>query len=76
MSRPLSKRCNEACASKADRKQIGTNAPEARLIATTLERQEWDTGQGRNLELIRDVVAVHRLREVMRLYGFTRAVPL
>ena len=50
---------------------IGSDAPDARLHAETLARIAWD-GEHARLAPIADVVAVHRLREVACLYGFTR----
>jgi hypothetical protein len=54
---------------------IGANSPGARLYAETLPRDAWAKDIGRDLGVIRNVVAVHRLREVMCLYGFTRFEP-
>jgi len=51
--------------------EIGTDAPDARLHARTLTRDQWD-GDRPRLSPIASVVAVHRLREVACLYGFTR----
>ena len=50
---------------------IGSDSPDARLHAQTLERHEWD-GERPRLRAIGAAVAVHRLREVACLYGFTR----
>ena len=50
---------------------IGSDAPDARLHAQTLARDAWD-GERDRLAPIHSVVAVHRLREVACLYGFTR----
>lgn len=50
---------------------IGENSPTAELHAETLDRDEWGD-DARDLEAIGGVVAVHRLREVSCLYGFTR----
>lgn len=50
---------------------IGENRPDAELHAETLSRSDWGTGHPR-LSGIASVVAVHRLREVSCLYGFTR----
>lgn len=50
---------------------IGENRPDAELHAETLQRNEWG-GTADWLEPIQSVVAVHRLREVSCLYGFTR----
>jgi len=57
------------------RGQIGVNDPDARLYATTLDRASWATETRHDLRAVGDVVAVHRLREVMCLYGFTRFEP-
>jgi hypothetical protein len=57
------------------RRQIGMNEASARLFAETLPRDAWEEDLGRDLGVIRSVVAVHRLREVMCLYGFTRLEP-
>jgi hypothetical protein len=55
------------------RPEIGENHPTAKLYAQTLPREIWaDAGVGVDLSLVRNVVAVHRLREVSCLYGFTR----
>lgn len=51
--------------------EIGSDAPDARLHARTLNRAEWD-GDRPRLSPIASAVAVHRLREVSCLYGFTR----
>ncbi|MEH3039996.1 MAG: DUF1998 domain-containing protein [Sphingomonas paucimobilis] len=51
--------------------EIGTDAADARLHARTLTRDQWD-GDRPRLSPIASVVAVHRLREVACLYGFTR----
>jgi hypothetical protein len=50
---------------------IGADTPDARLHAETLALDEWD-GARERLAPIASVVAVHRLREVACLYGFTR----
>lgn len=50
---------------------IGTNTPDSKLYAETLEREAWG-GEDPALAAIASVVAVHRLREVSCLYGFTR----
>ena len=55
--------------------EIGTNAKDARLYARTLPRSAWQADGARDLAMIASVVAVHRLREVMCLYGFTRLEP-
>ena len=55
------------------RPEIGQNRPSAKLYAQTLPRDAWaDPGAGLDLSIIRNLVAVHRLREVSCLYGFTR----
>ncbi|MFD2258554.1 DrmB family protein [Chelativorans composti] len=57
------------------RKLIGENRPDARLHAETLDREQWDPDGDPNLAGVRSLVAVHRLREVSCLYGFTRFEP-
>lgn len=57
------------------RKLIGENRPDARLHAETLDRSVWDPKRDPMLAAIKDLVAVHRLREVSCLYGFTRFEP-
>jgi hypothetical protein len=55
------------------RSEIGQNNPAAKLYAQTLPRAAWaNADAGVDLTAIKDVVAVHRLREVSCLYGFTR----
>ncbi|MDR3488421.1 MAG: DUF1998 domain-containing protein [Bradyrhizobium sp.] len=55
------------------RPEIGFNHPTAKLYAQTLSRDVWQNSEsGINLSGIRNIVAVHRLREVSCLYGFTR----
>ena len=54
--------------------QIGRNEPTSRFYAETLPRAAWDDGRASG-RVIRNVVAVHRLREVSALYGFTRLEP-
>jgi hypothetical protein len=55
------------------RAEIGQNHPTAKLYAQTLARGSWaDPTAGLDLSAIKSVVAVHRLREVSCLYGFTR----
>jgi Domain of unknown function (DUF1998) len=54
------------------RDEIGTNNSEAKLYAQTLRRDAWDAKGASCAKPIRDLVAVHRLREVSCLYGFTR----
>lgn len=51
--------------------EIGSDTPDARLHARTLTRDAWD-GHRPRLAAIETAVAVHRLREVACLYGFTR----
>ena len=55
------------------RSEIGANHPTAKLYAQTLPREAWaDPDAGIDLSGIKNLVAVHRLREVSCLYGFTR----
>jgi hypothetical protein len=55
------------------RPEIGQNSPTAKLYGQTLPRDAWaDPSSGVDVSAIRNVVAVHRLREVSCLYGFTR----
>jgi len=54
---------------------IGENVPKARLHAETLPRTFWDPDADPLLAGIGSLVAVHRLREVSCLYGFTRFEP-
>jgi hypothetical protein len=54
---------------------IGANTPNAHLHAETLERNIWDPDNDPALQGIASLVAVHRLREVACLYGFTRFEP-
>ena len=54
------------------RSVIGEDSPRALLHAETLERGIWDPRSSRELRGIASLVAVHRLREVSCLYGFTR----
>ena len=55
------------------RSEIGDNNPAAKLYAQTLPRDVWaDAAAGIDLTAIKNLVAVHRLREVSCLYGFTR----
>jgi len=51
--------------------EIGSDTSDARLHARTLTRADWN-GERSRLSPIASVVAVHRLREVACLYGFTR----
>lgn len=51
---------------------IGENLPGSLLYAETLGRGTWDADADPVLRPIRDLVVVHRLREVSCLYGFTR----
>ena len=55
------------------RSRIGHDHPKSKLFAETLPRDRWDP-RTRDLDLsaIKALVAVHRLREVSALYGFTR----
>ncbi|MGZ2505212.1 DUF1998 domain-containing protein [Rhizobium leguminosarum] len=53
--------------------EIGTNHPTAKLYAQTLARAEWANPAAEiDISGIKNLVAVHRLREVSCLYGFTR----
>lgn len=54
---------------------IGESKPDARLHAETLRRESWDPGNDPVCAGIASLVAVHRLREVSCLYGFTRFEP-
>jgi hypothetical protein len=54
------------------RAEIGQNDPDAKLFAQTLPRNVWVADTGLDLGGIKGLVAVHRLREVSCLYGFTR----
>ena len=55
------------------RAEIGSNEPSAKLYAETLPRDSWaDPTADIDLSGIKNLVAVHRLREVSCLYGFTR----
>jgi hypothetical protein len=51
---------------------IGEDQPGSLLFAETLARAVWDPESFPLLAGIRDLVVVHRLREVSCLYGFTR----
>ncbi len=54
------------------RSLIGEDSPGARLHAETLPRRDWDPEDAPLLAGMEALVAVHRLREVVCLYGFTR----
>ncbi len=54
------------------RAEIGHNHPTAKLYAQTLPREVWDISDSERVSGIKALVAVHRLREVSCLYGFTR----
>jgi hypothetical protein len=55
------------------RAEIGQNHPSAKLYAQTLPRDAWAYPEaGVDLAVVKNLVAVHRLREVSCLYGFTR----
>jgi hypothetical protein len=61
----------DAFASGSD--EIGQNTPTAKLYAQTLSRDAWGASAARvDVSAIKNIVAVHRLREVSCLYGFTR----
>jgi hypothetical protein len=51
---------------------IGDASRESRLYAMTLPRDSWNHSSTLDLSFIKSIVAVHRLREVSCLYGFTR----
>jgi len=51
---------------------IGEDRSDALLHAATLPRSAWDPDDAPLLSGIHSLVAVHRLREVVCLYGFTR----
>jgi hypothetical protein len=55
------------------RDEIGQNHPAAKLYAQTLARGIWAANAPDiDLSSVKSLVAVHRLREVSGLYGFTR----
>jgi hypothetical protein len=54
---------------------IGVDSSDAYLHAATLPRAVWDPDGDPDLAGIGGIVAVHRLREVVCLYGFTRFEP-
>ncbi|WP_448035166.1 DrmB family protein [Bradyrhizobium liaoningense] len=54
------------------RDEIGQNYPAAKLYAQTLKREAWASAPDIDLSSVKSLVAVHRLREVSCLYGFTR----
>ena len=52
------------------RPEIGQNHPAGKLYAQTLSRDTWaDQTVSVDLSVIKNIVAVHRLREVSCLYG-------
>lgn len=51
---------------------IGDNSATSWLYAETLPVEAWSRADGSRSTIIESVVAVHRLREVMTLYGVTR----
>lgn len=57
------------------RRLIGENSTRAKLHAETMDRIAWDPGGIPELKRIASLVAVHRLKEVSCLYGFTRFEP-
>jgi hypothetical protein len=68
-----SPKLSEFDAFASGRTEIGRNHPSAKLYAQTLRRDEWAAPDaGVDLSGIKGLVAVHRLREVSCLYGFTR----
>lgn len=54
------------------RELIGEDRPDARLHAETLRRDRWDPEHDPLMAGTQRLVAMHRLREVVCLYGFTR----
>jgi hypothetical protein len=55
------------------REEIGQNQPTAKLYAQTLKREVWNANTPDiDVSSVKNLVAVHRLREVSCLYGFTR----
>lgn len=52
--------------------EIGQNAPGALFFAKTLGRVAWDPTRLKDLRGLKSVVEVHRLREVICQYGFSR----
>ncbi|MBB4287232.1 DUF1998 domain-containing protein [Roseospira goensis] len=54
------------------RPHIGEDTRQARLFAETLSRVTWDPDSDPICSGIQALIAVHRLREVSCLYGFTR----
>ena len=54
---------------------IGDPGPRSRLYAETLGPTAWRRTDDPRLDVVSSVVAIHRLREVMCLYGFTRLEP-
>jgi Domain of unknown function (DUF1998) len=52
--------------------EIGDDRPGSLLFAQTLARSAWDPSTDPVLAGVRNLVVVHRLREVSCLYGFTR----
>jgi hypothetical protein len=68
-----SPKLSEFDAFASGRAEIGRNHPAAKLYAQTLRRNDWAAPDaGVDLSGIKGLVAVHRLREVSGLYGFTR----
>jgi hypothetical protein len=68
-----SPKLSEFDAFASGRSEIGFNHPVAKLYAQTLPRGTWaDASAEIALASITNLVAVHRLREVSCLYGFTR----
>ena len=68
-----SPKLSEFDAFASGRPEIGANHPTAKLYAQTLPREAWaDPDAQIDLSGITNLVAVHRLREVSCLYGFTR----
>jgi hypothetical protein len=67
-----SPKLSEFDAFASGRAEIGENHSTAKLYARTLLRSDWDHENDSALKAITSIVAVHRLREVSCLYGFTR----
>ncbi|MGI9486300.1 MAG: DrmB family protein [Geminicoccaceae bacterium] len=55
--------------------EIGENIKDSDLYAETLAPQVWESPLSPAAGIVNSVVAVHRLREVMAIYGFTRLEP-
>ena len=53
----------------ASKEEVGNDVPDGNFFARAVPREKWDAPWMKSVER---VVAVHRLREVMALVGFTR----